>query len=203
METSRYLSNEDTRQFIAGSDDSPVSVGEVGVAVGDRVEPRLGTERGEPRGPDVRRHEVPVGTRFEGDLQQVAGVEAEDRPAVRAEVADPPEGGVEPGDRVQVGQVDQVVHLAGAVVALVDRRDLDGEHEPHIGRAQVRRQPLADVGFALRAQPVHARLGRYERLAQVVVPRRMGEVAGAEQRDALALGPPGERVEGQVTATGA
>jgi len=101
--------------------------------------------------------------------------------------ADPGQLRVEPGHRVQVGQVDQMVDLAGAVIPLVDRGDLHGQHEPHVAPGHRGRQRLARRG-----QPEQARLGGDEVFAQVVVPGGMGEVAGAQQRDALASGPPGE-----------
>ena len=74
-------------------------LGQVGVAVRDRVEARLRAQRREPRRPDVRRHQVAALAGLQGDLQQVARVQPEDRPAVRAEVADPPERRGEPRGR--------------------------------------------------------------------------------------------------------
>ena len=47
-------------------------VGEIAVAVGDRVEAGLRSERREPRRPDMRRDQVGVGTGFQRDLQEVA-----------------------------------------------------------------------------------------------------------------------------------
>jgi hypothetical protein len=141
----------------AGLDGEDV-VGEVGVAVGDGVEARLAAQGREPRRPDVRGHEVAVLAGLEGDLEQVARVQAQDGPAVGAEVADPSERGGEPGHRVQVGQIDQVVHLARMVVALVDRGDLDAQREPglrvFLRTGQSRRQPASDPPLGLLAQPV-------------------------------------------------
>ena len=63
--------------------------GQVGVAVGDRVEAGLRAERREPGRPDVRRHQVAALAGVQQRLQQVAGVQPEDRPAVGGDVADP------------------------------------------------------------------------------------------------------------------
>jgi hypothetical protein len=140
-----------------------------------------------------------VTARLQGDLEQVAGVETEDRAPVSGQVADPAQGGVEPGRRSEVGHVDQVVHLARAVVTLVDRRDLDAEHERRRrARLQRARQALGDLGLLGVAEQSGAPIDQV--LAQVVEPGGVGEVAGAQQGDALAAGPPGQVGQGQITA---
>src|SRR5262245_27343607 len=60
--------------------------GEVGIAVRDRVETRLRTERGEPRRPDVRGHQEAVRACLERDLEQVSRVQSENGSTIRAEV---------------------------------------------------------------------------------------------------------------------
>jgi hypothetical protein len=164
-------------------------LGQVGIAVGDRVEARLRAQRREPRRPDVRGDQVAA--RLQGDLQQVPGVEAQDRPAVRGEVADPAQRRVEAGGGREVRHVDEVVHLAGPVVALVDRGDLHAEHEP--GRTaclQRTGQPLDHLGLV--GQPEEPGRVVDQIFAQMIEPGRVGEVAGAQQRDSLAPRPPGQ-----------
>jgi hypothetical protein len=153
----------------------------------------------------VGRHEISVGAGLEGDLEQIAGVQAENGTPVGAEVADAPEGGVEPLDRIEVGQVDEVVHLAGLVVAvgcrpLVDRGDLDRELEPDLvfgGLQALRQLPgyvLGPVGF----EGVKPRFSRFQRVLEMGEPRRMGKIAGAEEGDPFTAGPPGEVVQFEI-----
>ena len=96
LETSRYPSRLETRQFISGSLDKPGLDGEdvrgqVRVAVGDPVEPGLRPEHREPRRPGVRGNQVAAVAAGERDLKQVPRVEPEDRPPVRGEVPHPGE----------------------------------------------------------------------------------------------------------------
>ena len=164
---------------------------EVPVAVVDGVEPGLRAERGEPRRPDVGGDQVRVGARFQGDLQQVPRVEPQDRPPVRVQVADPRQAVDHPIGGFEVGGVDQVVDLAGPVELLVDGRDLDRQHEPDRGRRAParRRQPLLQGSFQVRTQAKEPRLGRHELLLELGPPRRVGEVAGGDDADALLAGP--------------
>ena len=53
--------------------------------------------------------------------------------------------GVEAFDRVDVGQVDEVMDLPRPVVALVDRRDLNREHEPYVPAGHARWHRRTDV----------------------------------------------------------
>jgi hypothetical protein len=95
--------------------------GQVGVAVPHGVEAGLGPQHGEPGRPHVRGHQVAAGAALQGDLQQVPGIEPEDGPAVRGQVADL---GQRRGDAVrglEARRVDQVMDLAGPLVATVDR----------------------------------------------------------------------------------
>ena len=70
---------------------------------------------------------------FQGDLQEVPAVQPQDGPPIGVDVADglqPPGEGVR---RLQAGKEDQVVHLAGAAVFLVDVADLPGDDKPGRG----------------------------------------------------------------------
>jgi hypothetical protein len=60
---------------------------QVGVAIRHPVESRLRAENREPRRPGVRGDQIAAVAAFQGDLQQVARVEAEDGPAVGGEIA--------------------------------------------------------------------------------------------------------------------
>ena len=166
-------------------------VGEVAVAIGDRVESRPRAQHGEPRRPDMGGNQVGAGPGLQRDLEQVPGIEAEDRPAVGVEVADPPEAGGEAVGGVEIRDVDEVVDLPGQVALLVDRRDLHLEHEPdNIGATS--RQHGVNIRLYVRAQPEQSRLGRDELFLQLGTPRRVGEVAGADDRDPLLHGPIGQ-----------
>ena len=154
----------------------------------------------EPRGPDVGGDEVRAGVGLQGDLQQVPGVEPQDRPSVRMEVADPREAPGHPVHRLEVRGVDEMVNLPGLVELLVDGRDLDRKHEPGGGRAAPagRRQPAFDEPLQIGPQAVEARLRGHELLLQLRPPRRMREVAGADDGDAFLARP--EREVFEITA---
>ena len=176
--------------------------GEVPVALVDRVEARLRSERGEPRGPDMGRYEVGPGVRFEGDLEEVPGVEAEDGPPVRVDVADPGEARGDPVHRFEVRGVDEVMDLPGLLELLVDGGDLHRQHEPGGGPLAPagRRQPLLDGPLEIGAQAKEARLRRHETFLDLGPPRGVGEVPRADDGDALLAGPEGEVLEIAVPA---
>ena len=177
------------------------AVRQVAVALGDRIKPRLRSERREPRRPDMGRHQIGVRAGFERDLQQVARIEAEDRTAVRGDVADAGEPRRHAIDRLEIGRIDQMVDFAGALALLVDRRNLDLEHEPHRGAAwcrQRRHHGLLDVV----AQAKEPRLGSNELVAELGAPSRMGKVAGRHHPDTLAARPGGEVLEIEIPAGG-
>ena len=175
---------------------------EVPVALVDGVEAGLRAEGGEPRRPDVGGDQVRPGTRFKGDLEQVPGVEPQDRPPVRVQVAYPGQAVDHPVGGFEVGGVDQVVDLPGPVELLVDGRDLDRKHEPdRVRRAPARRrQPLLDEPLQVRAQAKEPRLGGHELLLELGPPRRVGEVAGGDDADALLAGPEREVLQVAVPA---
>ena len=147
----------------------------------------------------MRRHEIGVRTGLERDLQQVAGIEPEDRPSIGRDIADAGEPRRDAIDRLEIGRVDEVMDFAGAVGLLVDGRDLDLEHEAH-RRAAGGRQRLRDRLLDLVAQPVEAGLRRHELLLELGAPGRMGEVAGRDHADALAACPGGEVFEVEIPA---
>ncbi len=172
---------------------------EVAVAVVDRVESRLRAQGREPGGPDVGGDEVGVGAALQGDLEQVARVEPEDRPPVRRDVADRRQLLPEAPGGVEVRRVDQVVDLARPLTLLVDRRDLDLEQEAHRTVAGGRELPL-DLALDLRAQAEEPRLGGDELGADLLEPGGMGEIAGPDHRDPLAPRPQRQVLEIGVAA---
>ena len=177
-------------------------VREVGVAVRHPVEAGLRAEHGEPRRPGVRGHQVAPVAAGQGDLEQVARVEPEDRPPVGGQVADPGERAGDRVDRVERRRVEQVVHLPRPVVALVDRGDLRRQHEPH-RRAARGRQRAVHRALQVRPQPEQPRRVRHQLRAEFLPPHRVREVAGADDAQSLTPGPPGEVLQVAVPAAGA
>ena len=175
------------------------AIGEIAVTVDDRVEAGLRSERREPRRPDMRRHQIGVGTGFERDLQEIAGIESENRSAVGGDVADTRQPCRHAIDGLEIGRIDQVMDFAGTVALLVDGRDFHLEHEPH-RRAARRRQRLRHRLLDVVAQAVEAGLGGDQLLLELGAPGGMGEVAGGDDTDALAAGPCGEMLEIEIAA---
>src|SRR6185437_7355336 len=102
-------------------------------------------------------------------------------------------------DGVKRRRVEQVVHLARPVVALVDRRDLRRQHEPD-RRAARGRQRLVDGTLQVRPEPEQTGgLGDQLR-AELLTPDRVREVAGTDDAYPLAPGPPGEVLQVAVPA---
>src|SRR5690606_12922734 len=98
--------------------------------------------------------------------------------------------------------IDEMMDLPRASVLLVDRRDLDREHETD-GIAAGCGQPRSDFGLDVRAQAVQPRLGRDQLLLQLGKPGRMHAVAGGDNGKALAGTPEGEVLEIEIAAGGA
>jgi hypothetical protein len=200
--TSRYGSSEEQAQFIAGSDDREDVLGQVGVAFLHRVEAGLRAQDSEPGRPDVRRHEKAARIGRQRDVQQVAGVQAENRPAVGGEIADLGQRGGNPVRGVEARRVNKVMDLPGALTATVDRGYFDGKHEADgagAGSRGIAEEPFLE----LRPDPEQSGLRRDEVLLQLRGPRGMREVSGAEHAQALAQGPPGQVPDVAVLAAGA
>ena len=174
-------------------------VGQVSEALLDGVETRFGAEQGKPGGPDVGRDEKPLGRLVEQDLEQVAAVEPEDGPAVRGDVAERGEFGVETAHRIEIRQVEQVVDLAHPAAALVDGADLGGEDKTDVRGTGRRSNTLGHqarpVDPLVRSQAEEAGLGRFEVLVQMGEPARVGAIAGGHHRDPLDRGPGGQAVQ--------
>ena len=178
---------------------------QVPIAVVHGVEAGLGAQRGEPRGPHMGRHQVRSGSRLQRHLQQVPGVQPQDRPPVGVQVADLGKAGNQPVRRVEVRGVDQVMDLPGLVALLVDGRDLHRQHEPdRIEAAGAGRWKLPLHGpFEVGAQTEEPGFRGNELLLQLGAPGRMGEVARADDADALLARPDGQVLQVAVPAGGA
>src|SRR5581483_5970434 len=171
----------------------------IAVAFLDRVEARLRAESREPRRPDMRGHEIGIGMRFECYLEKIARIEAEDRTAVRSDVADPPEPTGDPVHRREIGCVDEVMDLPRLLALLVDRRYLHRELETH-GRAarggELRENRFLDLGL----QTKQAGLGGNELLFNFRAPCGMDEIAGADHGNTLSARPPSKMLKIEVAA---
>ena len=167
--------------------------GEIVKTILNAVKARLGTEHGEPRGPDMGRHQETLRRLFQEDLQQVAGIKPQDRPAVGMDIADTGQLGVDPGRSLKIGHEQQVMHLAHLAVPLVDGTDLSGEHEPTFsalaGRAGRWGQYRIDRTPGRGLELEKSGLSRFQGLLDPGKPAGMGEITGAEQIYSLDPGP--------------
>ena len=95
-----------------------------------------------------------------------------------------------------------MVDLPGLVELLVDRGDLHRQHEPGGGSFAPAggRELLFDESFEIGPQAKQARLRRHELLPDLGPPGGVGEVPGADDRDALLAGPEGEVLKIAVPA---
>jgi hypothetical protein len=175
---------------------------QIPVALLDRIEARLGAEDGEPGCPDVGRDQIGVRPALQGDLQQVARIEPQDRPAVRRQVADRPELLPQARRRLQVGGVDQVVDLAGPLPLFVDRGNLHLQEEPERSVAG-RGKPALHLALDLWTEAEQPGLGRHQLRPDLLEPGWMGEVASAHDRDSLAPRPERQVLQIRIVARGA
>src|SRR6185369_10032827 len=113
--------------------------GQVAVTIVNGVEARAGTKQGKPGCPDMGRHQESLRCLLQEDLQQVAAVEAEDRPAVRPYIADGGELRVDPFGRGKIRDVEKIMDLPDPAVTLVDAAYLGGQEEAD--RANRQRHP--------------------------------------------------------------
>ena len=173
---------------------------QVGEALLHRVETRLRAQNRKPWGPDVGRNQVAAGVRLQHDLEQVAAVEAQDRAPVGADVADLLQLLLQPRDSVERGSEDDVVHLAGAVVLLVDVADLAADQKAHAAAAR-RRHLVGHRRGVFRLEPKQPLLRRFQLVAQLRQPAGVGDVAGGHHLHALDLRPLPQVFQRQV-ATG-
>src|SRR5208283_330532 len=168
-------------------------------AVFDPVEAGFGAEEGEPGGPDVGRYEKRLLGSFQEHGEQVLGIQAENGPPVRSDIADGRKLRPQPARVFQSGHADQAVHLPHLSMLPVDGADLGGQdesdfvvrrHSPFQGRA--RRRLLE------RVQPVLL----HELLLKLGKPPGVGEIPGAHDPDSLDSGPVMEARQVSLPARG-
>ena len=75
----------------------------------------------------MRRQKENIGIRFYGDFQQVTGIQPQNRPSVRSNIADAAQRLLDFYYRFEIRGKDYVVHFAHAVEFFVDAADLRGQ----------------------------------------------------------------------------
>ena len=166
-------------------------VGKVAETLLHRIKTRSGTEQGKPWGPDMGRHQEPFRRFFKNYFQKISAVEPQNGPAVRLNIADSRQGGVDPPDRIEIRGEQDIMYLAHRPAPLVNRAYLGSEDKTD--RRQVRLKPRGQQTLRRQgrfpAQPEKSGFGFHKLLKQLPQPSRMGEIAGAQQPDALNSGP--------------
>jgi hypothetical protein len=164
----------------------------------DRVESRVGSEQGEPGGPDMGRDDDALGTKVGDHPDEGLDVEAQNRPAVGAEVAQPAEPTVDLLHRLEVGGQEEQVDLPDLAFLRIDEADLRREDERDVVRSEgdaPERFSFRPLGILQAEEAVALGL---ELLLGQKEPFRVGEIGRGQKGDALDLAPVGERVEGHV-----
>ena len=78
------------------------------------------------------RYKEHIRTDFKAYFQEIVAVEPQDGPTIGLEIANSPQSAIERFDTRQIGEHDEVVHLARAAVLLVDRADLHGRQKADV-----------------------------------------------------------------------
>ena len=151
----------------------------------DGIKARKRAKQGKMGRPDMGGDQHGLRAGLQGNLHQVPAVQAQNGPSVRVQVADglQPEG--ELLRRLQGGQQDHIMNLAGAPVLFVDGADFPGYHKARSrlpASCNIRQPPV-------RLQPVKAFFRRFHRLRQQRPPGRMRKVARAHQANPLPARP--------------
>ncbi len=139
--------------------------------------------------------------RLKHDLQQVARVEAQNGPAIGAEIADARETLVQAPGAVQIGDINQVMHLARLAVLLIDRGDLHLEHKTDVALGRTI-GTLAYLLFQIAPQTIQAGFSGNQLILNFLEPAGMSEIAGGQQPDAFAPRPEGQVFQVAVAAGG-
>ena len=165
----------------------------------DRVKPRHRAKQRKPRCPDMRRDQVAAFVDFQGGLKQVARVEPQDRAAIRADIADAFEAGLQTPHRIEVRGKQQVVDLAGLAMSFVDVADLTAEQKAHLPPTGWRHL-VGDRSGKLGAQTKKTRFGRDQLLLDLRQPAWVGDVTGGNHPDPLELRPFPKLLQRQIFA---
>ena len=99
------------------------------------IEAGGGAEHREVRRPGMSRNIKVLRRSIKGQLEQFFCIEAQDRPAVGLEVADPGQHEIQPFGSRKVRRENDRVDLPGPSVLAVDAADLGRENEVHVGPA--------------------------------------------------------------------
>ena len=102
-------------------------------ALNQIVEARLGAQDREPGRPDVGRDQLGQGVGGQNQLQDVLGVQTQNGPAVRGQVAAGRQGRAEPLGRLKRGHQDDDVDFAHPLVLFVNTGDFAAEQEADFG----------------------------------------------------------------------
>lgn len=145
------------------------------------------------------RNEKPVRGLFEENFEEIARIEPKDWPAVGGDVAQSGQGGVDLSNRLEIRDIEQVVHLADLTAPLVDGADLGTENETDgLGQDgglnawwQQRSHIMAGISF----QAEKTGFGGFKAVMEMGKPAGMGEIAGPHHRNALDRGPGGQTVQ--------
>ena len=159
-------------------------LGQVTVALVNRVKARLVPQGREPGGPDMGGDEDIVFVGLQDDLQQVPGIQPQDGAAVRGDIAELSQPVLDLLHRLEVRGQDHMVNLAGLVALLVDGADLRGEHKTNVpvGGPVVTR-PRVETPLGLEAE--QTRFGRLDFFPKLLGPAGMREIPRAHDRDPL------------------
>ena len=146
-------------------------------------------------------HEIRPGARLQRNLQEVAGIQAQNRPPVRVQIADLAETMIERLNGRKIGRIDEMMNFAGRLVLLINRRYFNGQHEAR-GTMTGARQSFGDAPFQVRPQAEQAGLCGDQLVFEFGQPSRMREVTGADDGDALLACPQCQVLEVAVAAGG-
>ena len=139
------------------------------------------------------------GIDVEDDLEQVARIEAQNRAAVGADVADFFQRSLDFCHGVEVRREDHVMDLARLAVLFIDAADFAAQQEAH-GRMAGRRRRLLHRGRQIVFQTKKPVFGWLQAGAHLLQPARMGNIAAANDMHAFELRPTGELFQRQVFA---
>ena len=161
-------------------------------ALNQIVEARLGAQDREPGRPDVGRDQLGQGVGGQNQLQDVLGVQTQNGPAVRGQVAAGRQGRAEPLGRLKRGHQDDDVDFAHPLVLFVNTGDFSAEQEADLGL----------LPFGLPQGEEAFFWGGGETLGELLQPAGVGQVAAAHQAKPLAGGPEGHLARLQVPGGG-
>ena len=105
--------------------------GKVAKTLLNGVKTGLGTQHGEPRGPDMGWYQIPPIPGLQHNLQKIPGVQPQDGTPVRRDIADGVQSLIKVLHHLHIREIDQVVILPDPALLFIDTGDLNLENEPH------------------------------------------------------------------------